>query len=115
MDYAKQKSNAEPFARLPFQWQGALPKRGWNILSEAPAPVGRRLLSVDAERGRLVFVRLARHGGGPGAGDGFQGTITLNQEQHLEAIEFINRLWSSNPVYNEARRHKQQNLVTIIL
>src|SRR5438045_668756 len=100
MDYAKQKSNAEPFARLPFQWQGALPKSGWNILSEAPPPVGRRLLSVDAQRGRLVCVRLARHGGGPEAATGPQETVTLTEEQKAEALDFANRLWSQDPVFS---------------
>ena len=115
MDYAKKKSNAEPFARLPFQWQGALPKRGWNILSEAPPPVGRRLLSVDVEQGRFVYVRLARHGSGPEAATGQQGTVTLTEEQQAEALDFTNRLWSQDPVFSEAHRNKLRALVTIVL
>jgi hypothetical protein len=115
MDYAKRKSNAEPFARLPFQWRGALPKRGWNILSEAPSPVGRRLLSVDAERGRLVYVRLARHGSGPEAATGQQRAVMLTEEQQAEALNFTNRLWSEDPVFSEAHRNRLRALVTIIL
>ena len=115
MDYARRKTNAEPFSRLPFQWQGALPKRGWNILSEAPPPVGRRLLSVDTERGRLVYVRLARHGGGPQAASGQQGAVLLTEQQQAEALEFTNRLWSEDPVFSDANRNKSHALVTIIL
>ena len=115
MNYAKLKTNAEPLSQLPFQWQHALPKRGWNILSEVPAPVGRRLLSMDADQGRLVCVRLARHGSGPEASNDSRRTITLTPEQHREALDFTNRLWSEDPVFNKAARYRMQGLVTIIL
>src|SRR5207253_3866192 len=78
-------------------------------------PIGRRLLSVDAQRGRLVCVRLARHGGGPEAATSQEETVTLTEEQQAEALDFTNRLWSQDPVFSEATRNKSRALVTIIL
>ena len=115
MDYIAKKTNAEPLSKLPFNWREGLPRYGWKILSEQPAPVGRRELTVDAKVGRLFFRRRARHGSGPEAATGEKGALVLSDQQKKEALELVNRLWATDPPFRDAHRTNTRELITLIL
>jgi hypothetical protein len=115
MNPIEKKKNAEPLGKIPFNWRERLPRSGWKILSEKPSPVGRRELIVDAELGLLSFRRHARHGSGPRAATGKTGELYLSGLQKIEAQEFVNRLWATDPVFRDANRTNVRELITLIL
>ena len=116
MNYAPIKINAESMSRIPFQWRAGLPKRGWKILSEAPEPVGRREITVHADRGRIQFQRVQRHGKETATG-GKRGMneILLTPEQLTEALGYAHQLWATNPPLGGAHRTRLKQMVTLIL
>jgi hypothetical protein len=115
MNYAEKKTNPESISKLPFNWREGLPARGWKILSEEPAPVGRRQLTVDAESGRVLFHRHDRHGSGQGPALRERGAWVMSELQKMEALEVVNRLWSTDPFFRDAHRTNVLHLVTLIL
>lgn len=115
MNLIEKKTNAEPLPKLPFNWRERLPRHGWKILSEQPAPVGRRELVVDGEIGLLLFRRHDRHGSGPRAATGATGQRLLSGPQKIEAQEIVTRLWATDPVFRDANRTNVRELITLIL
>lgn len=116
MNYAPIKANAESMSHIPFQWRENLPKRGWKILSELPPPIGRRELAVHADRGRLVFQRVERHGKENSRGGKKGGNeLVLTPDQLTAALGYANQFWATNPPLGGAHRTRLKQMVTLIL